>query len=295
LPLTIDVSEETWCDNYLHVRPLVPLAVESERFYVLAISRNHVQMYEGNSDELIPLQLKEMPRNMEDALQAEVVDRATRTHSAVMGGGSAARATFQGQGGQPDSTKTEVAEFIAAIARVVDAHLEGQTAPLVLATVDEVAADWRRASSYVNTLEETIAGNADYQAPHELHSAAWAAMTRSFEETQRESYRQACNPRERGTVLTTLEEVLPAAIAGRIETLFVDSRRPVYGELDRESGRVEIYPPAMTGDCDLLEVAIHETVGHRGRVYSLPQAQLEATAGEPRGALANLVLAAVRY
>lgn len=296
LPLTIDVSEEAWCDKYLHVRPLLPMVIESDRFYLLAISRNHVQMYEGNADELIPLQLKDMPRNMEDALQAEVADRATRAHSATMGGGGQHTATFHGQGGLPDSVKGEEAEFVAHIARVVDGHLEGQTSPLVLATLDEVAAVWHRVSNYNNTLSEIVGGTADYQSPHQLYDAAWGVLTRSIEHSRQESFRQACNPRGSGTVLKNLDEVLPAAAAGRIETLFVDPRRPIYGEFDRESGRVEAYPAGVTSECDLLEVAIHETIGHRGRVYAMPQAELDAAhPARTHEALANVVLAAVRY
>jgi len=292
LPLAIDIAEEVWCDKHFHIRPLLPLVVESDRFCLLAISQNHVRMYEGNSDELIPLQIKELPQNMEDALQAEVVDRSTRTHPAMMGGAGNRAAVFQGQGGQPDSTKTEVVDFIRLIARVVDAHLEGQTIPLILATVDEIAADWRRASSYVNTLEETVAGNPDYQSPHDLHEAAWSVLTRTFVESQQKAYREACNPRERGTVLTNLDEVLPAAALGRIETLFVDSRQPVFGEFDRETSRVESYPSGITGECDLLETAIRETILHRGRVYPMPLSPPEAasSAGQP-----HLVLASVRY
>lgn len=296
LPLTIDVAEEAWCDKYFRVRPLLPMVIESDRFYLLALSRNHVQLYEGNADELIPLQLKDMPRNMEDAVQAEVAERATRTHSAAMGGGGQRSTTFHGQGGLPDSVKGEVSEFVALVARVVDSHLEGQTLPLVLATLDEVAAQWRRASNYSNTLEEIVGGTPDYQSPHELYEAAWGVVTRSFEQSRQESFRQACNPRGSGTVLKILDEVLPAAIAGRIETLFVDPRRPVYGEFDRESSRVEVYPPEIKGDSDLLELAIHETIGHRGRVYAMPQAELEAAdTAHPRETRANLVLGTVRY
>jgi hypothetical protein len=83
LPLTIEVAEEAWCDKYLHIRPLLPMVVETDRFYLLAISQNHVHMYEGSSDELLPLQLKELPQNLEGGRAASRSGRSRNSDASV--------------------------------------------------------------------------------------------------------------------------------------------------------------------------------------------------------------------
>jgi hypothetical protein len=141
--------------------------------------------------------------------------------------------------------------------------------PLVLATVHENLSTWHDVSSRPSTLETIVAGSPDHLNPTELHDRAWDVVRNELRrrevaayETFRETKR---TPRAAG-----LAEVLSAAAAGRIDTLFVDSRQPVWGTFDRESGEVTVAPAEhRVGTKDVLEIAIRETVLHGGRVCPL--------------------------
>ena len=292
-----EIEEEAWGDNHFHVRPLLPFVLESDRFYLLAISEHHVQFYEGNSRELEAVQLKRMPQNVEDAVQAEPVDRASRSH-ATMSGVGGQRATFHGQGGQPDSAKVETAEFIAKLAEAVDHYLHQRSSPLVLATVKEILPLWSNSSKYRHTLGEIIPGNPDYNSPSELHQAAWPIVAHALRRQQEKSY-EHLNER-RGTPRTAvgLEKVLPAATIGRIETLFIDTRHPVFGRFDAIAGRVQIDGQTGGDRCDLLEIAIAETVNCHGNVYPLaniPAKAGPATTRPTSAALTSVVEALLRF
>jgi hypothetical protein len=63
--------------------------------------------------------------------------------------------------------------------------------------------------------------------------------------------------------------IVPAALRGRIDTLFIDCSRPRWGLYDEDRNTVELHDESHPGDTDLVELAAAETLRHRGRVYAL--------------------------
>lgn len=264
-----DVEEEAWGDDHFHIRPLLPLVVDSDRFYLLAISEHHVQFYEGNSAELRALPLAGLPRNVEDAVQADQKDRVVQPHMALTGAAGRQTGVVHGQGGRPDVAKSDRAEFIGQVAEVVDKYLQNQSSPLVLAAVKEIAPLWNHASSYRHTVQEIVAGSPDYESPTDLHRSAWPLAEQALRGQQASGYERLSELRGTPRAASGLANVLPAAALGRIETLFVDARHPVFGRFDVVSGRVELDGNLGGGRSDLMELAIVETLRCRGQVYAL--------------------------
>ena len=84
-----------------------------------------------------------------------------------------------------------------------------------------------------------------------------------------------------GGTLTSdsIEEIVPSAAAGRIDTLFVDTGVPKWGKYDPASGRVELHSVQEGGDEDLLDAAFTHTYLNGGNVYGLDSAQIAAQSG----------------
>lgn len=288
LPIEAELEEEAWGDDHFHVRPLIPMVLDSDRFHVLSLSEHHVQLYEGDSNELRPMASPQLPKNVDDAVQAEQGERVFRAHMSMTGAGGAQSGAMHGQGGKPDVSKTNTAEYVAQIAELVDKALQGSSAPLVLATVRELAAVWSSASSYRHTVSEIVRGNPDYETPGELHRAAWPLAAQALRAPQAQRYQTLRDLRGTPRTASGLDKVLPAATLGRIDTLFVDTRHPVFGRFDAASGRVQIDGELGAGRCDLLELAIAQTLGSRGNVIPL-QTAAEA-AGEAAPEIAEAIL-----
>lgn len=263
------IKEEAWGDHYFHVRPLLPFVVESDRFYVLALSENHVHLYQGNAEELKPIELHALPKNMSDAVAEETPDRALQTHSALAGGHGRSGAVFHGHGGKPDTSKVRRQEYLQHVYHAVEQCWKNDPLPIVLAMVGEDVPEWRKIAQGVYTLDDFVAGSPDQLSPRELYEKAWPIAQTVAKTHKSAAFDRlvSANGTRRG--LVGLWQTLPAAAAGKVETLFVDSRWPTEGEFDRTSSNVLVRNP-LSADCtsDLLEEAIRETVLHGGKVFA---------------------------
>lgn len=263
------LEPEAWGDDHLHVRPLLPLVVESDQFYLLALSEHHVQLYEGDDQALRVVEVPGLPKNLDDALQLEGVERCLQSHSANAGGLGRRGAVLHGHGGRPDAAKVNRSEFVHRVASAVDHYLLGRREPLVLATVVETAAMWREESTYLHTSREFVAGNADRAPLSELRQRAWRLIDDQLASEGKLAYDRLSDAKGTSRAIVGLSQVLPVAAGGRIDTLFVDCREPVCGRFDPNTLEVAPQERIPGKRCeDLLEVAIRETLKHRGKVFS---------------------------
>ncbi len=269
--LTFDepFEPEVWGDDHFHVRPLLPLMVESDRFFVLTVSEKHVQLFAGDSQDLRPLELPGLPKNIDVALQIDGVDGASQTHCAAAGSRGKQAAVHHGHGGKADTAKSNLRDFVRQIAKVVDHHLQQHKEPLILATVSEVLPVWREVSEYPGTHAEFIAGNPDHANRTELHERAVLIARREWDQERTVNVDRLMNAKGTAKAIVGLVQVLPAAAEGRIDSLFVDCRQPIKGRFDRTNGQVNLEPIAeATNLRDLLDDAIRETWAHRGQVIA---------------------------
>lgn len=269
LSLSQSIAAAAFGDDYFHLRPLLPLLVESDRFFVLALSERHVKLYSGDSEKLALTDVPGLPQSMQEALLSDANEPEVQTHSANAGGLGRKGAVFHGHGGKADVAESDFREYCRVIFAALEPHMRGHDEPLVLAMVREHVPTWQEVSSYPRELQTIVTGNPDHLSPTELHDRAWDVVREEHRRQEVAAYEKFCE-RKRAPRAAGLTQVLPAAAAGRVDTLFVDSRQPVWGTFERDSGEIAIAPEGnAVGADDLLEIAIHETVLHRGRVCPL--------------------------
>jgi hypothetical protein len=265
------MEEGLFVDDVFHVRPLLPLVTERDRFFLLALSQNAVRMFEGDSAGLEEIELPDLPKSLDQALNIEGAERGSQVHAAVRGGQTARHgkqeSVFHGHGGEADTSKEELELFVRQVASVVDRRLTDERAPLVLATVAETVPVWRSASGYKHTLDDFVAGCPDYLTPAELHAKAWPLVQPELDRDRDLLHRRLAHAQ--GNVMSGLRQVIPAAAMGRVDTLFIDCTRPHWGRYDAERLSVELHDQPRPGDADLMELAAVETLRHRGHVFAL--------------------------
>lgn len=72
-----------------------------------------------------------------------------------------------------------------------------------------------------------------------------------------------------GQTATRAEEVIPAAIQGRVEILFVALGVQVWGRFDPNAYAVHVHDAPEPGDEDLLDLAAIHSWLNRGVVYAV--------------------------
>lgn len=259
--------------NHYYIKPLLPFLSGDGRFYILALSQNAVRLLQGTRHSVDELPSDNLPASLAEALHEDDPEARLQFHTASGSPGTAAGrpAIFYGHGTGSDDEKQAILRYFQQIDRALSDMLNRESdVPLVLAGVDYLLPLYREANTYPHLVETGITGNPEQTSPADLHEQAWGIVAPLFRTAQDEAASRyqslAGSSSERSS--SSLQEVVPAAYHGRIDTLFVTAGQQQWGTFDPATNRVEMHQPG-NGATDLLNLAVRQTLINSGQVYSL--------------------------
>ena len=259
------------------VKPLLPLLGTNDRFFVLALSQKQVRFLEGSQFSLKAVSVDGLPRDMEQALNHDASDRGHPVHPAGRGDMAKNVGVFHGQGAERDTSKEDRAQYFRLIDAALRPVLRDQRAPLVLAGVQYLLPTYREVSTYSYIAEVELPGNPDHLHEQQLHERAWPLIQPQLNRVRQDAaakYRQLAGT---GKTSTDIRQVVPAAIAGQVELLFVDRSAHVWGVVDPAANQVQVRDEPQLGDDDLLDFAALQTLLNRGTVFAVPRDESPAS------------------
>jgi Bacterial archaeo-eukaryotic release factor family 3 len=271
LPLTFE--ELVVVSDRFHVSALLPLLTGDGHFFVLALSENEARLLAGTRSAVHVVNVPSLPAGVKDALRYDDPQRELGSHAAERGG-PGARVVLHGQGIGAEVQKERLGRYLQAVDDAVRGSLRGQRAPLVLAGVAYVRAMYRHISTYPHLLERGISGSPDRVSSEELHTRAWALVEPLFTRDRDDAaaaYREALGT---GRASDSLEEVLTAAEAGRIDVLFVPTGTHVLSATYGSAGVAHADGGQEFGGRDLIEQAVVRTMLNGGTVYAVPEGEM---------------------
>lgn len=271
--LPLDFEELVVVSDRFHVSPLLPLLTGDGHFFVLALSENEARLLAGTRSAVHVVNVPGLPAGVKDALRYDDPQRELGSHAAERGG-PGGRVVQHGQGIGAEVQKERLGRYLQAVDGSVRPSLGEQQAPLVLAGVEYVRAMYRDINTYPHLLEEGISGSPDRVSSEELHTRAWAVVEPLFgrdREDAAAAYREALGT---GRASDSLEEVLTAAEAGRIDVLFVPTGTQVSSATHGSAGVAHADGGQELGDRDLIEQAVVRTMLKGGTVYAVPEGEM---------------------
>jgi hypothetical protein len=231
------------------IHPLVELLAD-RRFLLLALSQRLARLFTADPWSMRALEVEGLPDGVLEGLPLDQHEESLQVHGARAGPGS--EASFHGHGGAKDAAAAARERYLRAVDHALHAVLRGRSAPLIVAGVTSVVAEFAELTRHGPIIVHA-AGSPDRMSAEELHAAAWVAAEPLFLRRRDAALRRYAALAGTGRTSGQLEEVVEAASQGRVETLFV--------------------PPAtaiVTGEADTtraVEEAITATVLHRGEVH----------------------------
>jgi len=262
-----------------HLKPLFPLLSGDGRFYILTLSQDRVRLLQGTRYSISEIEPEHIPEGLSQT-QEKDWERRVQFHSGTRGPGRGLRpAIFHGHGAGKDG---KMADEILQYFREVDAGLQdllhNEHVPLLLVGVDSLHSLYRKANTYPYLLETGLMKHPESLDDVTLHTETWAIVQPQFQALKQQAltrYRQLAGMDE-GPVANTLQEIVPAARYGRVETLFVAQGRYAWGTCP-DGNQIEIHTEAVPGDEDLLDFASVHTLLNDGTVYALPPDEMPDT------------------
>lgn len=268
------------------LRPLVTLPGGEDRFYILALSQNEVRLLEGTPFGVVEFDIAGVPASLSEVVGQRETEKHLQYHTGTpqrKGGVGRRAAIFHGHGTGRENRKEDLLKFFRDVDRGLGEFTGGGRYPMVLAGVEYLFPIFKEVNTYPYLLEEGIAGNPEEFSASELHDMAWRIVDRRFQVDRDVAIERFAEAAGTGLASDAVEQIVPAAAAGRVETLFVDARASVRGGYEADSGRVDIEKQKAAGGEDLLNLAIAETFLHGGGVFAMSGE--EAFKDSPAGAI----------
>ncbi len=234
------------------LKPLIPLLTEDSVFYIMAISRNDLRLFEGTRHHIRELPSTELPSSMSEALKI-------RKRPSMSSSGK-----IQGDEGQ----KKLYLQYFLQIDRLLRPVYAVHSEPLVIAGVDYLLPIFREASSYPHLVPEGIVGSPEQLTAEELHAKALPLVEPIFTQPRREAIASYRALQGTGKTANDLEQVLTAALDGRVKTLFVNLEADRFGRFDTSTRKAVVRETPEAGDADLCAQAARLTYETGGQIFA---------------------------
>jgi len=263
--------------HHFHILPLLSQQETNHSFYILALSRNQVRLLHGLQSELTEMNLKGLPKNLEQALGYETPEKqnGARPLPASVGGGGR-RAIFYGQSAGPEDGKDELVRYLRVIDAALRGHFKDRGAPLVLAAVDYFFPLYREVNSYPYLVEEGIEGNPEKASLAQLYMRGWEIVQPLFKQAEREALARYQQLVGTGLASCDLEEVLRAAFQGRVRVLFVAPHVQKWGSFDSTTESISVQPTENHDGEELLNLAALYALSKNGEIYFIEPGRMPA-------------------
>lgn len=262
--------------DHFYVKPLLPLLSGNGRFYILALSQNQVRLLEGTRHSVGDVQLEELPGSLAEVLGEVNREKQLQFHTRTSGGPGGREAMFFGHGPGESQAREDLLRYFRRIDAGLRSLWQNEHVPLVLAGVDYLLPLYQEASRYPLLMKSGIPGNPEELSARELHGRAWEIVEPYFQTEQQAAWDLFRQLQGTAQASHEIEEIVPAAYHGRVESLFVTLGEQVWGSFDPLTNRVQLAEQAGAGIEDLLQFASMHTLANRGSVYTAGQEMAEA-------------------
>jgi len=268
--LPYEVPEYAFVHNRFYVRPLLPFLTHNGSFYVATLSRHALHFFSATPYHIEPIELEGIPEDL--SLAAENDGRAGHTGERVV--------THQGKftvvhqkGSVLDDIRMDVDAYMHVFANQIMKHIENENDPLVLIGEEHLVSEFKKMLHYQRLIEPPVYINPESLSMDDVHEKALHQVKLCLNEERNSAVKEYYNRSNTNLVSSDLEEIVKAADARRIKTLFLNLQEQRWGTFNPEKQEVshltQVNGQVGVGDVDdLLDFAAARTLSGGGDVYA---------------------------
>lgn len=261
----IDQEAFTYVADHFYLLPLLPLLNNDGKFFILALSLNQVTFYEATPFSITKVYVEDLiPEKLEEAVGYDIAQKGIQFRT---GNANNKSAIFHGQGSGKDDKNMEIEKFLRAVDKGLMKLIKNESAPLILACVDHYFPIYNNISNYAFIFDQHIGGNHDTTDPYILHEMAWSLIELFFLEKRNEKKTILQNQAPSGKTSFDLNDIIPASIEGKIDTLFLKKYNDRYGIYDQVNRSLIIDEEQKLGQASLYNLAAVQTLLKGGTAY----------------------------
>lgn len=269
--LDIIFEPYNYVSTEFYIKPLFSALASNEDFFLLTLELEEVRLHKSSEAGLQEINIAEMvPSGLQEVVGSDYEEKSLQFKSQKQGHGNS---VFYGHG-EGDDKKLEINKYLRAVDKGLAKLLKNEKVPVVVAGADYLCAIYRELTSLDNLNDHHISGSPKLMGLQSLHKSALNLLQPYFNKTKKEkteAYRQF-----QGTPKTanSIDYIVPAAISGKIDTLFILKNQDVFGMYDEVSNKVEYKEGAELAEVSLFNLAAKKAFLHGANVYMVDKDEM---------------------
>jgi hypothetical protein len=277
------VQERVVVADSFHLKPLLRFVQSADRFQLLCVTRHSAKLYEGNRDALEPVAPSKVPATVVEAL-GEGWTGPRQTVPTEDGGerrtemGDQAR--YVGSGDMINQFDKVTDRFFRAIdAAVLEHHSRPSGLPLILAAMAETQPAFRDVTKNNFLMPQGLTLNPETTSLDELRRQAWTLMEPHYVARLGRMIDTFHASKPRNLASDDLNDVVKAAVIGRIGMLLIEADRHQPGRIDATTGALQLGGDADAQLDDVFDDLAELALRNGAEVVVVPSERMPTNTG----------------
>lgn len=271
--LPLRISEFNYLSSEFYLKHLYPLFNEYEQYFLLTLRKDGVKFFKGNKYGLTELDVNGLvPARLEDSVGYDYEQKQLQFRTQIGGNKTG---LFHGHGEGESRDKNELLVYFRDIDKGIMSVLHDyQEPPLVLCCLDYMYPIFREACTHKNLINSYISSNPSDLDTRSLQERAWELLDPFFEQefhNRKERYLMGIG---KGKASSNIREIIPAAVSGRVDTLFLERNTDIFGIYDISNGGIGIQEEQTLSNVSLVNLAAKKVFEQGGKVYLLEKHEM---------------------
>lgn len=264
LPFSFEPFSHLSYEFYL--KPLLPYFMGGGDFYLLSLNLHEIHLYRGNRESIEEVLFDPpLPQRLEEVVGFDYEQKFIGYRATKMGGHS--QAVFHGHAEWQADAKGEILSFFRILDKEIATVLKGSNTPLVIAALDHLIPIYREANTYPHLYPKPVTGNPKHVPLPDLHKKVWDMLAFYFNEERRQQADLLGQLRDTERTATDIREIIPAAMGGRVDALFLDKNEEIWGTYNKADASVSVQKQRSLSDTSLTNLAAVQVFLNGGKVY----------------------------
>ena len=265
--LPIHFEPFNYVGSSFYLKQLMPIFVGDGTFYFMVLQLEDIKLYKMTRENVTEVKINHLiPHRLEESVGFDFEEKGLQFRNQNMSYGSI---TYHGHAESDHDHKDEILRYFREINKGLMTLLENENSPLLVASQDYLFSIYKSVNTYKYLLKNHIPCDPEESDKFLLHEKAWKIMGPIFDKERTEKIDRFEQFDSTDRTSSDINDILPAAFQGKIDTLFVEKGKDIFGVYDEIKHKVEVRENPEITNVSLLNMAAIKTFLQGGKVYLL--------------------------